>query len=195
MRRGSEPQRAKAATGARNSPPRASARVRAAEPRRKTSARSHAPARAANSPGGRAGAAGRSPKPAGKAAARARPARRAPATGQATRQRPPAARPRTAHKPARSRGRTAVSRKQHDTAALAYLRLGAGKLAQLQEDFLHNDLNHDGKLTLGEFIRFMRNLDQNVTTAEIQITFDEIDSDRDGGIEFDEFSRWAMGAG
>ena len=60
----------------------------------------------------------------------------------------------------------------------------------LRETFDYNDLNRDGKLTLGEFIRFMEAADENITAEEAQIGFDEIDTDRDGGINFDEFHTW-----
>ena len=61
---------------------------------------------------------------------------------------------------------------------------------RLREDFDFNDLNKDGRLTLGEFIRFMESMDENMTAEECQIGFDEIDRDRDGAIKFDEFVAW-----
>ncbi|MEJ1965419.1 MAG: EF-hand domain-containing protein [Gammaproteobacteria bacterium] len=67
---------------------------------------------------------------------------------------------------------------------------GAEQRGRLREDFDFNDLNKDGRLTLGEFIRFMENVDENITAEECQIGFDEIDSNRDGVITFDEFHAW-----
>lgn len=74
---------------------------------------------------------------------------------------------------------------------LDYERPAAQMRTRLREDFSYNDLDHDGKLTLGEFIRFMRNVDEHVTTQEIQIGFEEIDADHDGVIDFDEFEAWS----
>lgn len=83
--------------------------------------------------------------------------------------------------------------KTRDRTTLDYVRPGAEERARLREDFDANDLNHDGLLTLGEFIRFMQSLDENMTTEECEIGFDAIDTNRDGGIEFEEFAAWAQG--
>jgi calmodulin len=83
--------------------------------------------------------------------------------------------------------------KTRDRTTLDYVRPGAEEQGRLREDFDFNDLNHDGRLTLGEFIRFMRSVDENMTAAECQIGFDEIDTNRDGAIEFAEFEAWAKG--
>ncbi len=85
--------------------------------------------------------------------------------------------------------------KTRDRTTLDYVRPGAEERARLREDFDLNDLNHDGRLTLGEFIRFMRNVDENMTVEECEIGFDEIDTNHDGAIEFDEFEAWARGQG
>jgi Ca2+-binding EF-hand superfamily protein len=77
-----------------------------------------------------------------------------------------------------------------DRTTLDYVKPGAEERGRLREDFDFNDLNHDGLLTLGEFIRFMRAVDENVTAEECQIGFDEIDRNRDGAITFDEFLEW-----
>jgi Ca2+-binding EF-hand superfamily protein len=77
-----------------------------------------------------------------------------------------------------------------DRTTLDYVKPGAEERGRLREDFDFNDLNHDGRITLGEFIRFMRNLDENISSEECQIGFDEIDVDRDGSITFDEFFEW-----
>ncbi len=83
--------------------------------------------------------------------------------------------------------------KTRDRTTLDYVRPGAEEDGRLREDFDFNDLNHDGRLTLGEFIRFMRSVDENMSAAECQIGFDEIDTNRDGAIEFEEFAAWAKG--
>jgi Ca2+-binding EF-hand superfamily protein len=83
--------------------------------------------------------------------------------------------------------------KTRDRTTLDYVRPGAEERARLREDFDANDLNHDGLLTLGEFIRFMQSVDENMTTEECEIGFDAIDTNRDGAIEFEEFEAWAQG--
>lgn len=80
--------------------------------------------------------------------------------------------------------------KDRDRTTLDYVKPGSEERGRLREDFDANDLNHDGRLTLGEFIRFMQGADENITTEEVQIGFDEIDSDRNGVITFDEFYSW-----
>jgi Ca2+-binding EF-hand superfamily protein len=77
-----------------------------------------------------------------------------------------------------------------DRTTLDYVRPGAEQRGRLREDFDFNDLNKDGKLSLGEFIRFMETVDEEITAEECQIGFDEIDSNRDGAIEFEEFLAW-----
>ena len=85
--------------------------------------------------------------------------------------------------------------KTRDRTTLDYVRPGAEEQGRLREDFDFNDLNRDGRLTLGEFIRFMRSVDEDMTAAECQIGFDEIDTNRDGAIDFEEFAAWAKGRG
>jgi Ca2+-binding EF-hand superfamily protein len=85
--------------------------------------------------------------------------------------------------------------KTRDRTTLDYVRPGAEERARLREDFDFNDINHDGHLTLGEFIRFMRNVDENMTAEECEIGFEEIDTNHDGAIDFDEFETWARDRG
>jgi Ca2+-binding EF-hand superfamily protein len=80
--------------------------------------------------------------------------------------------------------------RDRDRTTLDYVKPGAEEHGRLREDFDANDLNHDGRMTLGEFIRFMEGLDENLTAEECQIGFDEIDRDRNGSISFDEFFAW-----
>ena len=77
-----------------------------------------------------------------------------------------------------------------DRTTLDYVHPGAEMRGSLRESFDYNDLNRDGRLTPGEFIRFMEAVDENVTAEEAQIGFDEIDADRDGSISFEEFHAW-----
>ncbi len=83
-----------------------------------------------------------------------------------------------------------MSHHDRDRTTLDYVKPGTEERGRLREDFDANDVNHDGRLTLGEFIRFMQTLDENITTEECQIGFDEIDADRNGTITFEEFFAW-----
>jgi calmodulin len=62
--------------------------------------------------------------------------------------------------------------------------------ARLRADFDSNDLNRDGRLTLGEFIRLIGNSDEEMTSEECQTAFDEIDTNSDGLIDFAQFISW-----
>ena len=77
-----------------------------------------------------------------------------------------------------------------DRTTLDYVQPGAEARGSLRESFDYNDLNRDGRLTLGEFLRFMEAVDENITAEEAQIGFDEIDADRNGSISFEEFHAW-----
>jgi calmodulin len=77
-----------------------------------------------------------------------------------------------------------------DRTTLDSVRPGSPQRGRLREGFDFNDLNRDGRLTLGEFLRFMGQVDEDTTTEECQIAFDEIDLNRDGSIDFDEFVTW-----
>jgi Ca2+-binding EF-hand superfamily protein len=77
-----------------------------------------------------------------------------------------------------------------DRTTLDYVQPGAEERGRLREDFDFNDLNRDGRLTLGEFIRLMGRLDEDVTPEEATLGFDEIDTNRDGSIDFGEFVAW-----
>jgi calmodulin len=77
-----------------------------------------------------------------------------------------------------------------DRTTLNSVRPGSRQRGRLREGFDFNDLNRVGRLTLGEFLRFMGQVDEDMTTEECQIAFDEIDLNRDGSIDFDEFVAW-----
>lgn len=79
---------------------------------------------------------------------------------------------------------------RRDRTTLDYVRPGSEDFARMREDFDYNDSNKDGLLSLGEFTRFMKALDADISTEECQIGFDEIDSNRDGAIQFEEFMAW-----
>jgi EF-hand domain pair len=83
-----------------------------------------------------------------------------------------------------------MAQHDRDRTTLDYIKPGAENVGRLREDFDFNDLNKDGRLTLGEFIRYMQSVDENMTAEECQIGFDEIDANGDGAIGFDEFLAW-----
>jgi Ca2+-binding EF-hand superfamily protein len=77
-----------------------------------------------------------------------------------------------------------------DGGSLGSVRSAAGTHRRLHEDFDLNDVNRDGQLTLGEFIHLMHNRDVAMTAEECQVAFDEIDTNRDGLIDFARFLLW-----
>jgi len=62
--------------------------------------------------------------------------------------------------------------------------------ARLREDFDSYDVNRDGRLTLGEFMRMMDSSDAEISAEECQNAFDEIDVDHDGLIDFAQLQVW-----
>lgn len=66
----------------------------------------------------------------------------------------------------------------------------AQKAAELIEDFEYFDLDGDGLMLFDEFEQFMDGIGAGMTSEECRIGFSEIDSDRDGAIEFEEFLAW-----
>ncbi|MFO7277982.1 MAG: EF-hand domain-containing protein [Pseudomonadota bacterium] len=77
-----------------------------------------------------------------------------------------------------------------DRTVRDYIRPGTEELTRLREDFNFNDANRDGKITFGEFVRLMSALEAGLTAEECRIGFDEIDTDNDGAIDFEEFAAW-----
>lgn len=64
------------------------------------------------------------------------------------------------------------------------------EIAELRESFRYNDPNGDGKIDFREFVNMLRDLEANVDDGEARIGFDEIDTDKDHAIEFEEFVDW-----
>jgi Ca2+-binding EF-hand superfamily protein len=62
--------------------------------------------------------------------------------------------------------------------------------AEVREAFDQFDANHDGRLQQSEFLRFIRELDPNMTETDARVGFAEIDVDHDRVIEFEEFLKW-----
>ena len=62
--------------------------------------------------------------------------------------------------------------------------------AELQDDFEYCDEDGDGLMQFDEFEHFMDGLGADMSSEECRIGFTEIDSNRDGRIEFREFMDW-----
>ena len=70
------------------------------------------------------------------------------------------------------------------------MKLTPEQYTELKESFDYNDLNGDGKIEPEEFRRMLEALDVGAGPEEIRLGFAAIDTDGDGGIEFDEFVDW-----
>lgn len=64
------------------------------------------------------------------------------------------------------------------------------EIAELRESFTYNDPNGDGKIDFREFRNMLNDLEAGVSADEARIGFEEIDTDNDGAIEFEEFIDW-----
>lgn len=60
----------------------------------------------------------------------------------------------------------------------------------LREVFDRHDLNGDGRLTLGEFIRLIWWLDGALTAEQCAAAFDRIDPHLRGAVDFEAFLSW-----
>ena len=63
-------------------------------------------------------------------------------------------------------------------------------LQELQDDFGFADSDHDGHIDFGEFTALMENLGAEMSGTDLQIGFQEIDTDRNGRIGLTEFIAW-----
>jgi calmodulin len=61
---------------------------------------------------------------------------------------------------------------------------------EIQAHFTQADTNRDQRINLSEFREMLANLEGGMSEDEIAIGFDEIDTDDDGLIDFDEFVAW-----
>ncbi|HUQ51706.1 MAG TPA: EF-hand domain-containing protein, partial [Gammaproteobacteria bacterium] len=61
------------------------------------------------------------------------------------------------------------------------------ELDELREAFDYNDRDGDGRIQLAEFSDMLDELEAQMTENEIEIGFQDIDTDDDGRIDFQEF--------
>lgn len=64
------------------------------------------------------------------------------------------------------------------------------ELEELRESFDYNDRDHDGRIELTEFAEMLDELDSGMSKREVAIGFNDIDTNDDGLIDFDEFVAW-----
>ena len=61
---------------------------------------------------------------------------------------------------------------------------------ELREAFEYNDRDGDGRIEPDEFVTMLDELEANMSAKEAKIGFQDIDTNDDGLIDFDEFVAW-----
>lgn len=61
---------------------------------------------------------------------------------------------------------------------------------EIQAQFAQADRDHDHRINLSELREMLTNLEGDMSEEEVAIGFDEIDTDEDGLIDFNEFLAW-----
>jgi calmodulin len=79
-----------------------------------------------------------------------------------------------------------------DSAAPGMSRHSAD-LGELRKEFILADLDGDGRIDYREFQRLLQGLDADMSESEMKIGFDEVDTNRDGLIDCQEFVDWWSG--
>jgi calmodulin len=64
------------------------------------------------------------------------------------------------------------------------------RIEEIEELFEQNDSDGNGDIDFGEFTTLMSNLDPLMTQESLAAGYREIDVNRDGRINFDEFLDW-----
>ena len=64
------------------------------------------------------------------------------------------------------------------------------QLAEIDALFAQADLDHDGQINFTEFKTLVRELDGDMTEAELRIGFTETDVNQNSRINIDEFRAW-----
>jgi len=68
------------------------------------------------------------------------------------------------------------------------------ELAEVDALFAQADLDHDGQIDFTEFKALVRELDADMSEAELRIGFSETDANQNGRINIDEFRAWWLSA-
>lgn len=68
-------------------------------------------------------------------------------------------------------------------------RFGAG-VAELRREFKLADHDHDGRVDFSDFRQLLMGLEAGMSEQEMRIGFHEVDTDRDGLIDQQEFTEW-----
>lgn len=66
----------------------------------------------------------------------------------------------------------------------------ASRIEEIEELFEQNDTDGNGDIDFDEFAALVRDLDQGISPASLEIGFREIDVNKDGRINFGEFLDW-----
>jgi Ca2+-binding EF-hand superfamily protein len=64
------------------------------------------------------------------------------------------------------------------------------ELAEIDALFAQADLDHDGQINFTEFKTLVRELDGDMTEAELRVGFTETDVNQNSRINIDEFRAW-----
>ncbi len=64
------------------------------------------------------------------------------------------------------------------------------ELDELREAFDYNDRDGDGRIQLDEFSAMLDELEADMSAAEVEIGFKDIDTNDDGLVDFQEFVAW-----
>lgn len=66
----------------------------------------------------------------------------------------------------------------------------APDIGELQKEFMLADRDHDGHVNFEEFTRLLDGLDAGMARSDMHIGFREVDTNRDGLIDCQEFIDW-----
>ena len=69
-------------------------------------------------------------------------------------------------------------------------KLSPEELDELRETFDYNDRDGDGRIQVNEFSEMLDELEADMSPKDIEIGFQDIDTNDDGLIDFGEFVAW-----
>lgn len=64
------------------------------------------------------------------------------------------------------------------------------QLDELHEAFEYNDRDGDGRIDMAEFVDMLDELEADMSDSDARIGFQDIDTNDDGLIDFEEFIAW-----